>query len=282
MPLNLRSLSVSLLGVVLVFASACGEAPQPSPQKRSTKAPVVSRPPAPASTPALPAPEPVVVKVPAPVPASAPTAKDAPVPAPVALPESFAERVALGKERAREGKPDEAIAAFLGALALEESAVPHVEIARVLLTRKDARTARKHAEQAVALAPTSSAAWNTLGRVALMEKEYQEAVEHFTRATEANEANLYAWNNLGLALMQMGRWDDAIKALETATSGENPEPYMWNNLGTAYERQDRLEEARIAFVQGAEAGSHLAGKNLARLTRKSISVAKAEGESAEE
>jgi tetratricopeptide (TPR) repeat protein len=279
-----RFLSMSLLGGALALVSACGEvAPSSAPSpKGSASAPVVRKTSEPITTRAEPA---EILQAPEPVPA--PAAEPAPVeprvlaPASEPLPESFDDRMVLGKKLVKEGKLGEALLAFEGALALEEEAAPHVELARVLLLQKDARGARAQAERAVELSPRSSAAWNTLGRVALLEKEYGEAVEHFSRATEENRDNLYAWNNLGLALMRLSRWEEAIAALETATNGEGPESYMWNNLGTAYEHEQRLEEARVAYAHGAGAGSQLASKNLVRLEIASLSVAKAEVETDE-
>jgi tetratricopeptide (TPR) repeat protein len=189
-------------------------------------------------------------------------------PAPVAtldLPATYQERVELAKQLARQGKHDDAITMYEGALALEPHAAPMIELARIALTRGDSKLARKHVEAALELAPESSGGWNTLGRVELMEGDLREAVTAFSRATELNESNGYAWNNLGLTFLQLRDYESAVHALERATASADVETYMWNNLGVAYEHLEQLDMARAAYEQAARKGSPVAKNAIARL-----------------
>src|SRR5215470_3461980 len=182
------------------------------------------------------------------------------------LPATFDARMQLGKKLAKKGETDDALAAFAGAAALDpKSEKPQIEMARVLIAAGDMKTARQHADQAIALAPSSSGAWNTKGRICFAEKEYDPAVYAFSKATQANGDNAFAWNNLGLALIEQERWDAAIVALETATGLPRPEPYMFANLGLAYERAGRTTEARTAYKVGSSRGSAESRKALLRM-----------------
>src|SRR5262249_19983517 len=149
---------------------------------------------------------------------------------------------------------------------------PYLEMARLRIGAGESKAARVDADQAVALAPTSSAAWNTKGRVLFVEKEYDSAVYAFSKATEHNGDNAYAWNNLGLVLMAQAKWADAIVAFETATGLPNPETYMWINLGTAYEPASRVVDARGAYKKAAARGSAEARRALGRLDEASAAT----------
>lgn len=186
-------------------------------------------------------------------------------PAAPELPPTYKARIAAAKALAKKGLHADAARMYEAALALEQHAAPMVELARLALSLGDARTARKHVDAALVLAPGSSGAWNTLGRVELMDGDRDAAVAAFSRAVDANPDNGYAWNNLGLALLQLGRDGEAVSALERATATADVQTFMWNNLGVAYEHQDQLDMARAAYAMAAKKGSPAAKHALARL-----------------
>jgi tetratricopeptide (TPR) repeat protein len=191
------------------------------------------------------------------------------------LPPTFDGRMVYGRHLAAQGKTDDAVVAFQGALVLRPASErPHVEMARAYLDAGDLRSARAHADLAVAATPTSSSAWNTRGRVLFVARETSMAIESFTRATQADGDNAYAWNNLGLALMADKHWDEAIAALEVATGLAHPEPYMFANLGEAYEKAGRIAEARTAYQAGAR---HRSSESRAALLRLGELKAEADG-----
>jgi Flp pilus assembly protein TadD len=226
--------SISTLAFGSITLTACGDGAKKTRKEIKTEAP--QAPVTQVEIPAIPA----IPEVPVVEPATDPTSQT-PV---MVLPDTFEERLALGKKLVKQGKLDDAILAFEGALALgEDKGVAHVEMARVLLLKNDPKGARTFAEKGVELEPNSSSAWNTLGRVSLMDRKMDDAVAEFSRATDENHDNIYAWNNLGLSLMQMKRYDESIEAFETATQGKDPEPYMWNNLGDGV-REGRPDRGR--------------------------------------
>jgi len=199
----------------------------------------------------------------------------APVPAPVELspakpevqiPDDYRGAMRIGKELREQGELSLALTAFdRAADAAPRRAAPHVDAARVHITLGDIELARERVERAVELDSDSSAAWNTMGRVELAEGSLEAAAVSFERAGELNPDNSYAWNNLGFVRLEQKQYGDAVAALERATSGAIVTGYMWNNLGMAYEHLDRLDEARAAYGQGADAGSELAMSNGTRL-----------------
>jgi Tfp pilus assembly protein PilF len=175
-------------------------------------------------------------------------------------------------------KPDDKLVAKAAASPASQPVVEdrdalakdHIEAAREAIAANDVDSAREHAQLAVALAPLSSSAWNTLGRVDMMAGDPDGAAAAFTNATQTNPKNLYAWNNLGLTEMHRQHWDAAVvaleKACETPTSADHiPQAYMFNNLGAAYEHVGRQVDAIAAYRKAAARGSATAKASLARM-----------------
>lgn len=240
--------------------SACGSDPVATPTVAQT----------PVSPPAVAIPEP---------PVAAPAAKPVPAAPAVAvdvMPSTFDDTMKQGKELAAKGEHDRANELFHAAAKLEpRRPEPFIELSRLYISTGDKKLAVLAANQAVALAPGSSQAWNTKGRAELGRFGYDKAIEAFTKATELNPDNVYAWNNLGFTELELKRYDDAVTHLTEATSRKGAEGYMFNNLGTALEQLDRLDEARAAYEQGGTLGSELALASRKRLEGvTSIAIAK--------
>ena len=223
---------------------------------------VVPEPVAPAAPVAAAAPVPVA---PAPVAPELPAVAPPVVPAPVA-PATFAEALAQGVAAATAGDAARARQLLLAAAKLDRRAAePHIELARLLIAGGERAPAVAAARKAVALAPQSSAAFNTLGRAELARFGYDAAVEAFVHAVELDPDNVWAWNNLGFTHLQRRHYREAVDALVEATSRTGAEGYMWNNLGTAYEQLDMLDDARTAFESGGKLGSREALASRKRL-----------------
>jgi tetratricopeptide (TPR) repeat protein len=244
------------LGLVL---SACNSSPEPAPLLEAEPAP------APAPVAQLP---PIAVEVPAP-------AAPAVVEEKLELPATYRETMKLAKSSA--DLADKVALYEHAASLLPDKSAPHIELARIYIGEKQLREARKHAELALDLEPTSGG-WNTLGRIELLDGDKPAAIAAFGKAVEVNPDNAFGWNNLGLVHLQLGQHAEAIEALERATSGDKPEGYMWLNLATAYEKSDQLELARAAYRQAAKHGSDAAKAAIARLDGEVPSTAKLPGE----
>lgn len=185
---------------------------------------------------------------------------------PLAVPATYADALAVGKQLAGKGDHARAKEMFEAASKLDKKqADPHIELARLFITSGERALAIRSATRAVKLAPASSHAYNTLGRAELARFHYDNAIDAFRQATELDPDNVWAWNNLGYVHLQHERFQEAADALVEATSRAGTTGYMWNNLGTAYEHLDQLEEAREAFEQGGVLGSVAARSSRKRL-----------------
>jgi Flp pilus assembly protein TadD len=190
---------------------------------------------------------------------------DAAVPTTKESKKEYAELMAEGK-RLLASEPARAGEQFGLALAQRPQALlPNIQMARAHIASGDLSKARPFAAKAIELDPNSSLAWNTLGRIELGEGNREAALTSFQRAVDEDEESSHAWNNLGYVHLLNRDYDAAVDALERATSGRGVTPHMWNNLGLAYEHLDRLEEARAAYRQAADAGSEKAAQSLKRL-----------------
>jgi tetratricopeptide (TPR) repeat protein len=215
---------------------------------------------------------------PAPPPPAAAAAMEAPASEPEETPDSkraspnpfetIDQALAAAKELSGKKQIDKAIDIYLLASGMDETdARPHVEIAALMIPRREAAGARLHAQKAVELKPEWSRAWNTLGRVELLDGALDRAAEAFSEATKHNADNIFAWNNLGLVRIKQGEWTLAVEALKRATSGKGVRGYMFNNLGIALERLDEVDDALVAYREGLARGSGVAGQNFVRLEK---------------
>lgn len=184
----------------------------------------------------------------------------------IPIPTTYAAALALGQQLVVKGDQSRAKEALEAAIKLDrKQAEPHIELARMYITNGERAAAIKSANKAVKLAPDSSQAFNTLGRAELARFGYDKAIEAFQRATELNPDNVWAWNNLGFTELQLEHYQRAADALVEATTRKGATGYMFNNLGTAYEHLDQLDDARVAFEQGADLGSIEATSSRKRL-----------------
>ena len=259
-----------ILFAVIPFAACGGD-------KKSTRVDdVVEHAPAPMPAP-TPAPEPAPVPMTKPAgpgfgdvakPVANAEAKKPTDPAAVEhwIPTKASECIKLGRELAAKNDQVRARELFEAALKLDtKSSEAHLELARSYIATDSKALAIRHANKAVKLAPESSQAYNTLGRAELLRHDYDAAVIAFRQATELNANNVWAWNNLGLVHLTMKDYKAAVDALIEATTRKGVEGYMWNNLGIAYEQLDELDDARLAFENGAKLGSGAAKASRKRL-----------------
>jgi tetratricopeptide (TPR) repeat protein len=184
----------------------------------------------------------------------------------VAVPTSYDEALALGRELLAKGQYGDAKEALLAAIKFDKKkAEPHIEMARMYIATRERSKSIASAKQAIKLAPLSSQAWNTKGRAELNAHNYDNAIEAFSEAVELNEDNVFAWNNLGYTELLLKNYEDAAEHLTEATSRSGATGYMFNNLGTALEHLDRLDDARMAYEAGGKLGSKEAGASRKRL-----------------
>ncbi len=142
----------------------------------------------------------------------------------------------------KQGRLDEAIAAWTGVLAVRPGDAPAEEnFAAVLLLKGRASEAAAHfraarearLRQAIAADPNQAAAHNALGLVLLEEGKSNEAARSFEKAVELKPDFAQARSNLGAALASTGNSAAAIKQFQRAIALDPNSASTYYQLGLA-------------------------------------------------
>ncbi len=134
-------------------------------------------------------------------------------------------------------------------LAIPDKALRLYEEAGKSLSRRDSESAVRRLEEAVALAPAFSAAWNQLGTIAYQEQKYTRAEECFRRALAANPASYEPLVNLGGVLINLRKLDEALDYNVHAVLVRPTDALAHAQLGMTYFEMGRPEEAEKHFTQ---------------------------------
>ena len=119
-------------------------------------------------------------------------------------------------------------------LAVSDQAVHHYEEARKALAHRDVESAAAALEQAVALSPQFSAAWNELGTIAYQTGKYERAEECFRQSLLADPRAYEPLVNLGGALVTLNRTDEALGYNIHAVLIRPNDALAQSQLGLAY------------------------------------------------
>jgi Tfp pilus assembly protein PilF len=130
----------------------------------------------------------------------------------------------------------------LRSLAIPEKAQDKYDDAQRRLAKRDTEGARRKLEEAVALAPDYSAAWNVLGTLAADPETY------FQRAVQTDPDNLDAVLNLGGHLLKTGRAEDALGYNQRAAFRLSGDPAAQAQLGMNLYQLGKLAEAERALL----------------------------------
>ncbi len=107
--------------------------------------------------------------------------------------------------------------------------------------------AEKELLEATRLAPSSAAAWASIGVLYDLMRRPTDAEAAHRKAIELAPRNATAWNNLGFSLYVAGRNEEAVTTLETALALDPSLIVAYNNLGFAYGKRGDLESAERCF-----------------------------------
>jgi serine/threonine protein kinase/tetratricopeptide (TPR) repeat protein len=152
--------------------------------------------------------------------------------------------VALGKQ----GKVDDAIAAYRRALELApRSALAYYNLGNALSRQGKLHDAIAAFRQALVLDPKYAAAHGGLGEALSKQGKLDDAIAAYRRALELDPEDALAHYILGNALTKQGKLDDAIAAFRRAL--EKDPKYAWAsyNLGNALMKQGQLDDALTAY-----------------------------------
>jgi Tfp pilus assembly protein PilF len=126
-------------------------------------------------------------------------------------------------------------------LAVPQKARDKYDDAQRKLAKHDSEGARRKLDEAVALAPNYSAAWNALGVITNSEAD-------FRRAIEADPDNLDAILNLGGLLLKTGRAEEALGFSQRAAFALSGDASAQAQLGMNFYQLGKLVEAEKALL----------------------------------
>ena len=114
---------------------------------------------------------------------------------------------------------------------------------------------------ALAVRPTTSAAYNNLGNALYYQKKLDEAIACYRKAVELDPKYAAAHSNLGVALMDQKKLDEAIACQRKAIELDPKHAGAHNNIGIALYLQGKLDEAIACYRKAIEldpkhAGAH--------------------------
>jgi tetratricopeptide (TPR) repeat protein len=171
----------------------------------------------------------------------------------------------LGDAYAAMGRPDEAVAAYSRALAMDPDLVGAL-FARGFAHQQAGRLDEAEADYRAVLErqPDNALALNAIGNVHFARRRFEEAVAAYLKATEVDPGFARARFNRGLALEELGRREEAFAVYESALILEPENTEILVRLGTVAFSLKKHDRARRAFHLAAELapGDALARYNL--------------------
>ena len=119
-----------------------------------------------------------------------------------------------GRHYVRHEEPDNAIAAFIKALALDERAIPvHEGLAAAYFLKKDYEKAAEHFKKVTLLDPRQAKALINLGAVYNRMQDYNKAVAILRKALQKDKSSGDAHYNLGLAYRGLNQLSMAVSLI---------------------------------------------------------------------
>jgi FkbM family methyltransferase len=162
----------------------------------------------------------------------------------VRLPACLEGWINLGDLYGKAGKPEQAIAAWQQALALdEESLLVLNNLALTCQAEGLLNQAARYFRQAVALAPGRHDLWFALGNLLLGQARFSQAETAFNQALRVNPGDAQTFNNLAVTLGKLKREADAIAAFRAALACDPHLADGLNNLALALHAIDQRDEA---------------------------------------
>jgi tetratricopeptide (TPR) repeat protein len=163
-------------------------------------------------------------------------------------PVSLPARVALGDCHLKLGDPEEALAEYHRALALQQDYAPALDgLARTAEASGDVEKAIEHYRKAIALNPGFPDASLNLGDLFLREGRNQEATRLFLDAIRVRPDFAAAYNRLGVAYARQRLSNEAIAALRHAAALERGNPWHPVTIGGIFMDLDNLVQAEREF-----------------------------------
>ena len=155
--------------------------------------------------------------------------------------------VHLGAELIKQGRHDEAVAAFQRGIQAAatpwDAADAHNNLGCELMLNGKLATAVEHLERAVTLNPANAEAQNNLGYALRGLGRLAEAIARYEQAVRLRPDYADARNNLGVALADAGRPADALPHFRIALQRMPDNADFHHNRGNAFRQLNRMPEA---------------------------------------
>ncbi len=135
----------------------------------------------------------------------------------------------------------------------------YTQLALAYYEEGDMTSARRHANNALAIDSGHADAYVVLALISQREGDLNLADENFRRAIRLDRSNSRARNNYAALLLGMERYKDAFDQLEIVTNdaGYDGRAIAFENLGRAALRLDRDRDAESAFIRALQLNSNL-------------------------
>jgi tetratricopeptide (TPR) repeat protein len=163
----------------------------------------------------------------------------------------------LGEILSRQGRPDEAIAAYREAIRIRpDSAEAHCNLGNILAREKhDFPAAEVAFREALRLRPDFAIAHHSLGNVLSEQGKLAEALAEFRTAIRLQPDFALAHFQLGNAFKDQGKLDEAIAEYRTAIRLQPDHAEAHCNLGIFLQQQGAYAEGLEMLRKGHELGS---------------------------
>jgi protein O-mannosyl-transferase len=165
----------------------------------------------------------------------------------------------------RQGRNDDAVTLYREAVRLNPNAVEQrISLGIALIRAGKAGDSIAQLLETVKISPNSAVAHYNLGRAYAETGQTKEAAAQFAEAVRLQPGNAEAHYNLGSALAGQGKMNEAVAEFETAVRLKPDYASAHNNLGSALANLGRIDEAVAHFSEAVRLtpGSEEAMRNL--------------------
>ena len=163
-------------------------------------------------------------------------------------PNSKVAHLALGRVKARQENLDDALREFKEVLRIDPMNIQaHLRAARILISKKESDKAEKYVESALRIDPKSPVAHLLLGHIYLSRKDLVKAKEHLLKTLALNPRLVRARIQLAAVLRNEGRISEAMAQLNAAIRIEPDTSNAYEALGRLQLLQKDFGGAREAF-----------------------------------
>jgi tetratricopeptide (TPR) repeat protein len=118
------------------------------------------------------------------------------------------------------------------------------------------REAIPYFEKVIALAPSLSSGYSSLGGAWSNLGDHEKALMYYQKASSLETNSALHVTNIGAQHAALGRWEDAVRFYEKALEMQPDYALAHNNMGVAFNRQENFDAALHHFALAVEHDPH--------------------------